>query len=120
MLKNNPDTAHYNKLEKVAAVNRNYAKGRSFAGFEASLPNGDSCNVLQLMPKGKYTIVDFWASWCGPCRSAIPHLKSLHKAYEGKLDVISISLDTKEAAWQKAMKEEDMSWTQAMIPAKER
>ena len=60
-----------------------------------------------------YTLVDFWASWCAPCRWAIPKVEQLYKRYnDARLSVISISFDQKQKDWEKAMEEEAMPWTQ--------
>ncbi|UAY56703.1 TlpA family protein disulfide reductase [Arachidicoccus terrestris] len=67
--------------------------------------------------KGHYLLIDFWASWCGPCRQAIPKVKELYNAYHGKgFDVVSISIDKDNNAWKKAMKEEQMPWQQYISP----
>lgn len=71
--------------------------------------------------KGKYLLVDFWASWCGPCRQAIPKVKELYEAYRAKgFDVVSISIDTDKNAWRKAMKEEEMPWEQLLSDNKDK
>ncbi|SEW39294.1 TlpA family protein disulfide reductase [Chitinophaga arvensicola] len=71
--------------------------------------------------KGKYLLVDFWASWCGPCRQAIPKVKELYETYKAKgFDVVSISIDTDKNAWRKAMKEEEMPWDQLLSDNKDK
>ncbi|HCO66177.1 MAG TPA: hypothetical protein DIT04_00205 [Dysgonomonas sp.] len=59
--------------------------------------------------KGKYILIDFWSSGCGPCIMAIPEMKEISEAYKDKLTIISISSDTKDI-WQKVSKEKDISW----------
>jgi len=69
--------------------------------------------------KGKYVFVDFWASWCGPCRAAVPKVKQLYAQYKDKgFEVVSISIDDSKTAWQKAMEEEKMPWAQWLSPDK--
>ena len=67
--------------------------------------------------KGKITLIDFWASWCGPCRKEIPHVKKYYEEYKNKgVQFISVSIDAKKDAWTKALKEEQMSWLQGWAP----
>jgi thiol-disulfide isomerase/thioredoxin len=66
--------------------------------------------------KSDYTVVDFWASWCGWCRRAIPHIKELYTRYNrNQLEVISVSVDDSKSAWYRAMKAEQMPWRQYVV-----
>lgn len=61
--------------------------------------------------RGKYVLLDFWASWCGPCIREIPHLKQIYDEFASKSDkltIISVSLDDKENSWREAMKSHDI------------
>lgn len=110
-----PDTA------RVATVNRRknhamrYALNRQCPDFEVTHADGNVAQFSSLINPGKYTFIDFWASWCGPCRAAIPHVRELYKKYDGKLDVYSISVDETEKPWRNAMKKEQMEWAQLRL-----
>lgn len=87
------------------------ANGRKAPDFAFPDVNGKKWSPKDF--KGKYLIVDFWASWCGPCRQEIPHLKELYKKYKEKgLEILAVSVDAKTADWKKAMDDEKMSWPQ--------
>ena len=64
---------------------------------------------------GKYLLLDFWFSNCGPCIAAIPEMKEISETYKEKLTIISISMDS-DAVWKKAMDEHDMSWVNIRDP----
>jgi len=77
------------------------------------LPNtkGDSIALSASLKNNKYVLIDFWASWCGPCRRAMPGLKKLYSKYHDKgLEIYSISLDENQNAWKRAMFEDGTKW----------
>jgi thiol-disulfide isomerase/thioredoxin len=62
---------------------------------------------------GKVTIVDFWASWCGPCRKENPNVVAIYKELHSKgLNIIGVSLDKEAKAWKEAIAKDNLSWTQ--------
>ena len=75
-------------------------------------PKGDTLSLLAQLKAGQYTLIDFWASWCGPCRASFPHLREMYKLHGEKVHFISVSLDKEEKEWQKAMGEEKLPWSQ--------
>lgn len=63
--------------------------------------------------RGKYILIDFWASWCTPCRAENPNLVRVYQKYKDKkFDIFGISLDKNKDAWEKAIKDDKLTWTQ--------
>ena len=80
-------------------------------------PDPKGNNISLASYKGKYVLIDFWASWCGPCRQAVPKVKKQYAMYKDKgFDVFAVSIDHDKKAWHKAMDEEDMPWKQVLSP----
>jgi len=99
------------------AIKNALKKGSAIPHIAYNDPSGNKVDIDSF--KGKYVLVDFWASWCGPCRKAIPEIKQLYSKYkESGFEVLSVSVDTDNAAWRKAMSEENMPWAQVLSPDK--
>lgn len=78
--------------------------------FTITMPDGASFTLASL--RGKYVLLDFWASWCAPCRAANQSLKKMMNSYKAKgFEVVSFSIDQKIKEWQKAVERDGISWT---------
>lgn len=95
------------QLEKIKAAE----VGNKAPDFSAPTPSGEEMSLKDAL--GKYTIIDFWASWCKPCRVENPNVVNVYKKYHGKgLNIISVSLDRPDQKdlWIKAIKDDNMDW----------
>ncbi|MBR1463227.1 MAG: redoxin domain-containing protein [Prevotella sp.] len=89
------------------------ATGAMFQDYTLQDANGNDGRLSDYLGKGNYTLLEFWASWCGPCRGSIPHLKQLYGLYhKDGFNILSVSMDTDNKAWHKALGEEKMPWPQ--------
>ncbi|SEW37852.1 TlpA disulfide reductase family protein [Chitinophaga arvensicola] len=102
------------QLLKGAVTARFSAVGASFKDFVLQDVNGKSYHLKDHLGKGKYVLLEFWASWCGVCRKSFPHLKECYELYHpAGLEIVAISLDDKKEAWKEAMdKDGTTSWLQ--------
>ena len=75
--------------------------------------NDKEIKLSQYAGKGNYVFVDFWASWCGPCRAEMPNVVEAYKKYHSKgLEIVGVSFDQKKDAWTAAVKNLGMEWPQ--------
>lgn len=80
---------------------------------EISLPDKKDSIIHLSSYKGKVVLVDFWASWCKPCRAAHPSMVRLYKKYAGKgFEIFGVSIDNKKSAWLKAVQQDRILYTQ--------
>jgi thiol-disulfide isomerase/thioredoxin len=85
-------------------------RARMAPPFSATTIDGQRISLDDF--KGKVVLLDFWATWCGPCREALPHMKKIAKTFEGQpLVVLSVSLDRDEQKWKDFIAKNEMTWT---------
>ena len=97
-------------LHRILAGRLFVKKNTIAPGFEIKGIQGNNIRLKDY--RSKYVLLDFWASWCRPCRQMVPHLKELYQKYHSKgLEIIGISADTDSSLWKKAVRDEGLdSW----------
>lgn len=96
-------------VEKMKAT----AVGQKFTDFEMQTPEGKTVKLSDYVGKGKVVLVDFWASWCGPCRREMPNLVEAYAKYKNKnFEIVGVSLDQSADAWKEAIKKLNITWPQ--------
>ncbi len=98
---------------KARAAKSKVAVGSNMNTFYAEKLDGEAISLKDVSSKeeNKYILLEFWASWCGPCRTEIPHMKEAYSGYKPKgFEIFSFTIDDSRAAWEKASKEENLPW----------
>ncbi|MBR4897581.1 MAG: AhpC/TSA family protein [Prevotella sp.] len=93
--------------EKMAFI------GQQYTDLEMADPDGKMHKISDLVGEGKYVLVDFWASWCGPCRAEMPNVLEAYNRFHNKgFEVVGVSFDQKKGPWVKAIGQLKMPWLQ--------
>ena len=88
------------------------AEGKMFTDFTVQGDDGKPYKLSDYVGKGQVTLVDFWASWCGPCRRSMPGLKELLLKHSDRLTILGVSVDQSEESWSEAVEALELSWAQ--------
>jgi len=103
----------YKTLMKERKAEAATGVGAMYTDFSMPDPNGKVISISDYVGKNKYTLVDFWASWCGPCRAEMPTVVKAYDLYHAKgFEVVGVSLDNNKPAWVKAIDQLKMPWPQ--------
>ena len=120
------DSVHQTFTEEVKRSNTGSQIGKSIIGIrqsaigqpmiDFSLPgvDGEIIKLSDVVKDNKLVFIDFWASWCGPCRASIPELKRIYEKYHSKgLEFLAVSYDDDREKWIKAIEDEGFTWINA-------
>ncbi len=100
-------------LDDYIAKQERLEVGQPFIDFTLQTKDGEQVTLADVVAKNKVTMVDFWASWCGPCRHENPVVKAAYEQYHALgFDVVAVSVDQDEAAWIEAVEQDQLPYTQ--------
>lgn len=109
--RNNPGNDYSKLLAEKYKSSTSFAPGNMAPDFSYVGIDGNMHSLQDY--KGKYILLDVWATWCGPCRGEIPHMQKIHNDYKDKnFTIVSVSMDGSKENWEKFLKKADSPWVQ--------
>lgn len=105
--------ANIKRIVDRLEASESVAIGKEFVDFTMKNPEGDYVSLSDYVGKDKYVFVDFWASWCGPCRDEMPNVVNAYNKYKNKdFEIVGVSLDQDHDQWVQGIKDLNMPWPQ--------
>lgn len=106
-----PNSTFYEALHKKVAAYGVIQVGHMAPEILSNTPDNKTVRLSDL--RGKYVLVDFWASWCGPCRAEMPNMKRIYDKYKSKnFEILAVSLDNNRQNWLQAIEDDKAAWRQ--------
>ena len=103
--------AYQKERQELLSSQKARAIGNKFTDIAMNDTTGRERRLSEWCGKGRYVLIDFWASWCGPCRAEMPNVTACYEKYHAKgLDIVAISFDTNKDAWLRAINTMKMPW----------
>lgn len=100
-----------NKRIRLLKNSKNVEIGKIAPNFQVEILNKGTTNLYAIIENSKYTLIDFWASWCAPCRANFVHFKKVYEKYSPKgLSILSISTDKDRKSWINAVQKDSLPW----------
>ena len=106
------NTPYVEVLEELIPTLEGVAVGNEAPNFVADDTEGNAVEFSNHIGKSKYLLLDFWASWCGPCRRENPNIVKAYEEYKDKgFDIFAVSLDSSRDDWVAAIEKDGLDWT---------